>query len=138
MTRSHRRKPVGSSDCQKSGVIPRPVPDSYALRAGFVGHATHSLRAYGRGDPLVREKWCQKPPYKVVRLSEGELPEGQERPPWGASGYALLAMTWSFDTLTVVCCIIQIFMHPYVGRGHAHAGALVKQGHTEKIRGYFR
>ena len=27
-------------------------------------------------------------------LPEGELPEGQERPPWGASGCALLAMTW--------------------------------------------
>jgi hypothetical protein len=26
-------------------------------------------------------------------LPEGELPEGQEKPPWGASGFAVLAMT---------------------------------------------
>ena len=41
-------------------------------------------------------------------LPEGELPEGQERPPWGASGFALLAMTVVVGTRSL-CAEVQHF-----------------------------
>ena len=93
-TRNGERRPN-----PRKVVIPSQCAHSSALRAAYGGCATHSLRTYGVGIPLIDAKCPSMTIFISTRGSPGgELPEGQERPPWGAPACGLVRDDRSFLT----------------------------------------